>query len=156
MRVTALEAPAGHLSPGFPCTQRGDPQCLLCCLLRVHQATDLMQKMCSSPSGEGASSTTSPSHNESPSGYCLHMSTVQELIPHSRATTATAGQIEVSKLRHVPLWPPPAWLGLTLPSGPHTSQPGLPHHGLLDIIQGGTLACETLLPPAQCGGLLSL
>ena len=35
--------------------------------------------------------------------YCLPMSTGQELIPHPRATLATAGQIEVSKLRHVRL-----------------------------------------------------
>lgn len=103
VRVRALRAPAGHLSPGFPCTQRGDPRSLLCCPLRVHQATDVMQKMRSSPSGEGAPSATSPSHNESPSGYCLPMSTVQGLIPHPRATLATAGQIEVSKLRHVRL-----------------------------------------------------
>lgn len=37
------------------------------------------------------------------------------------------------ELRHVPLRPPPAGLDLTLPSGPHTSRPGLSHHGPSDV-----------------------
>lgn len=90
-----------------------------------------------------------------PSGFRLGISPPRELIPplqgnpdHCRAILSV---LPPGELRHVPLRPPPAGLDLTLPSGPHTSRPGLSHHGPSDVarMMDGGPAWEADSTPTQ-------